>query len=142
MHPRDFQSKLLTCLQPPIRGFDKPTGITAFLALVLGLIGISDFTAASMTENVALEYWGSQIPIRLIYFFVITAYTYLFKNDGMAMLGKSYKPSAGDHLKNGLIFSWGFVEILMWFWIYLGVREERRQVVARTIQKRERRIDN
>ena len=95
-----------------------------------------------MTENVALEYWGSQIPIRLIYFFSITGYTYLFKNDGTVTRGKSYKPSAGDHLKNGLIFSWGFIEILMWFWIYLGVREERRQAAVRTLQERERRSDN
>jgi hypothetical protein len=95
-----------------------------------------------MTENVALEYWGSQIPIRLIYFFLITGYTYLFKNDGMATQGKSYEPSAGDHLKNGLIFSWGFVEILIWFWIYLGVREERRQAAAHILQERERRREN
>lgn len=133
---------MLTCFQPPIHGFDKPTGITAFLALVLGLVGLSDFTAASMTENVALEYWGSQIPIRLIYFFVITAYTYLFKNDGLTKLGKSYKPNVGDHLKNGLIFSWGFVEILMWFWIYLGVREDRRQAAVRTLQERASRRDD
>jgi hypothetical protein len=95
-----------------------------------------------MTENVALEYWGSQIPIRLIYFFLITGYTYLFKNDGTDLLGKSYKPSAGDHLKNGLVFSWGFVEILIWFWIYLGVREERRQAAVRALQERVRRRDD
>ena len=141
MYSRDSQSKPLTYFQPPIRGFDKPSGITALLAAVLCLIGVSDFTAASMTENVSLEYWGSQIPIRLVYFFLITGYTYLFKNDGSDTRGKSYKPSAGDHLKNGLIFSWGFVEILIWFWIYLGVREERRQAAARTLQERQRRAD-
>jgi hypothetical protein len=95
-----------------------------------------------MTENVALEYWGSQIPIRLIYFFLITGYTYLFKNDGADMRGKRYKSSAGDHLKNGLVFSWGFIEILMWFWIYLGVREERRHAAVRALQERVRRRDD
>lgn len=95
-----------------------------------------------MAENVALEYWGSQIPIRLIYFFVIAGYTYLFKNDGMTRRGKSYKPSVGDNLKNGLIFSWSFVEILIWFWIYLGIREERRQAAARILQERQRRTDS
>lgn len=42
-----------------------------------------------------------------------------------------YKSGPGDLLKNGMVFSWGFVEIVMWFWIYMNVREERKAFLAK-----------
>lgn len=127
--------------QPAVHGFEKPTPVTAFLALTFGLLGLSDFTAASMDELPALNHWGSQTPVRLLFFFGVAGYAYLFKEDGM--LGRpagarGYQAGPGDLLKNGLVFSWGFLEVVLWFWVYMNVREERKVAVAKIMAERER----
>lgn len=30
-----------------------------------------------------------------------------------------------DDLKNSLVFSWGFLEMMVWFWVSLGTRGEK-----------------
>jgi hypothetical protein len=71
-----------------------------------------------MSEPHAVEYWSSMTPIRLLFLFPLTAYTYIFKADGLGMVkGRFYKPNAGDNLKNGMIFTWSFLELVMWFWV-------------------------
>lgn len=59
--------------------------------------------------------------MRLSFFFVVTAYTYVFKAGGMgsAWVNKSgvHTPGAGDELKNSVVFTWGFVEVICWFWV-------------------------
>lgn len=46
---------------PYARGFDVPSSPLAFLAAVLGLLGLSDLTSLSMPEEVGmLYYWGTQ----------------------------------------------------------------------------------
>lgn len=80
---------------------------------------MADLTAASLNENAALEYWLSNVPVRLMFLFALTAYTYLFKEGGM--LGPSSVPfgkaSKGEPLQNSLVFTFGFMEIAAWFWV-------------------------
>jgi hypothetical protein len=40
-------------------------------------------------------------------------------------------------LKNRVFFTWAFVELITWFWIYAALQEERREVAFRAQQRRE-----
>lgn len=63
-------------------------------------------------------YWGNQTPVRLLFLFGLTGYSYAFKEGGMlANAGKAYTRNAGDNLKNSIVFSWGFLELAAWFWV-------------------------
>lgn len=92
---------------------DKPNEASAFIAILLAFFGLSDLTAASLEALPALEYWLANVPVRLTVLFAVTAYSYLFKDDGM--LGPAGGP--GRYLCNALVFTWGFVELMVWFWV-------------------------
>jgi hypothetical protein len=108
-----------------------------------------------MSEPLAVEYWSSMTPIRLLFLFPLTAYTYIFKADGTGFAkGKFYKAGPGDHLKNGMIFTWAFLELVLWFWVchplkadskktranvlqvYVGLRDQRRQAAMKVLERR------
>ena len=61
--------------------------------------------------------------MRLLFFFAVTFYSYVFKPGGVVLAGREFgkgvmKGKAGwDDLKNSLVFTWGFVEMLVWFWV-------------------------
>jgi hypothetical protein len=96
---------------------------------MFSLLALADLTASSLPAEISTFYWGSQTPVRLLFFFVVTAYSYVFKQGGEGVggsvernrLGRGLlgggKRWGGDELKNGLVFSWGFVEMLCWFWV-------------------------
>ena len=96
----------------------------ALASLAFGLLGLSDLTATNLHEEIGSHYWSSQAPIRIAFFAVITAYSYLYKPTGGALsehgaarpaLGKA--GGIGALLCNSLVFTWGFVEMLIWFWV-------------------------
>ncbi|KAF2429928.1 hypothetical protein EJ08DRAFT_697952 [Tothia fuscella] len=122
---------------PHTSEFNKPTPVTAFLAIILSFLGVSDLLSVSMVEHLAVEYWSSMTPIRLLFLFPLTAYTYMFKPDGFAPVNRAfYKPGPGDHLKNSLIFSWCFLETVMWFWVYVGLRDQRRSAAMKVLERK------
>ncbi|KAK5155333.1 hypothetical protein LTR04_005834 [Oleoguttula sp. CCFEE 6159] len=122
---------------PSPTSFSTPTPATGFLAVVLALLGLSDFTAVSLPDEIARIYWAAQVPVRLLFLFVVTGYTYAFKPDGMlAKAGVGYKAGMGEGLKNRLVFTWGFLEVAAWFWVFISLRDERRQAGIRLIEKR------
>jgi hypothetical protein len=80
-----------------------------------------------MMDQAAHHYWGSQTPVRLLFLFGLTFYSYLSKPGstfGADVFAESFP---GDMLKNDLIFTWSFMEMGFWFLIYLSLREERRR---------------
>jgi hypothetical protein len=88
------------------------------------------------------EYWGAQTPIRLLFLFALTAYTYTFKPGGMmAPRNSEFMMGAGDTLNNSIIFTWGFLEIAAWFWVFVTLREERREKARKIIEKRQAEAD-
>lgn len=92
--------------------------MTAFIAVVLAILALSDFTAVSITEPLAVEYWSSITPLRLAFLFPFTAYIYLFKAGGYANdSGTYYKTRSVDLLMNSLTFTFAFLELMMWFWV-------------------------
>ncbi|KAK8256378.1 increased loss of mitochondrial DNA protein 1 [Phyllosticta capitalensis] len=124
----------LTPLSPHLQSeptaFAKPSSATAFAAIFLALLGVSDLLAVSMDEEIAFPYWANQIPTRLLFLFGLTSYSYFFKP------GLSFAPSPGDFLKNRVVFAWGFFECTMWFWAYIRIREEKFEFAKRLIERR------
>jgi hypothetical protein len=103
---------------------------------------LSDLTAVAMHEELSAEYWGAQAPVRLLFLFVLTAYTYTFKEGGLfAPRTGDFLMRAGDTLNNSIIFTWGFLEMVAWFWVYTTLREERREKVRKVIEKRKAEAD-
>jgi hypothetical protein len=124
-------------LQPTPREFQNPSASIAFLAILFAFIGLSDVTAVSMNEELCAEYWGAQAPMRLLFLFGLTAYTYMFKEGGLlAKRTQEHLMSKGDTLNNSIVFTWGFLEMAAWFWIYTTLRDERREKVAKVIAQR------
>ncbi|KAK3621825.1 hypothetical protein LTR56_022561 [Elasticomyces elasticus] len=120
---------------PHITTMDKPSDASAFLALIVAFLGVSDLTAANMTEEIALQYWLAAVPVRLLFLFVITGYVYMFKPDGIFGSGSITRASIGEPLQNSLVFAWGFFELVAWFWVFTTLRDERREMAKRRQEK-------
>jgi|TARA_R110002003_G_scaffold110_11_gene9329 cyanate permease len=91
-----------------------------------------------MNEELSDEYWGAQTPVRLLFLFVLTAYTYTFKKGGMlAARSTEYMMDAGTTLNNSIVFTWGFLEMAAWFWVFVTLREERREKARKIVEKRQ-----
>jgi len=108
-------------LQPHISSMDKPSETSAFLAIILAFLGVSDLTAASMDEGTAHQYWLANVPVRLTFLFALAGYVYTFKPDGVFGRNSVGHGVIGENLQNSLVFAWSFFEIAAWFWVSLGV---------------------
>lgn len=47
-----------------------------------------------------------------------------------------YKSSWGEGLKNRVVFTWAFLEMITWFWVFVTLREERKEIAARQAERR------
>ncbi|KAK5124030.1 hypothetical protein LTR85_002227 [Meristemomyces frigidus] len=121
--------------QPHVATMDKPSEASAFIAVILALLGVSDLAAASMKEEIALHYWIANVPARLAFFFVVTAYVYLFKEGGVFGSMSSRQAGIGEPLQNGMVFAFGFLEIAAWFWVFTNLREERGQLAKHRMER-------
>ncbi|KAK4561161.1 hypothetical protein LTR86_005116 [Recurvomyces mirabilis] len=120
---------------PHIETMDKPSEASALIALILVLLGVSDLTAANMNEEVAMQYWLANVPVRMVVLFAVTGYTYLFKPGGLLGPTSAARGSIGEPLQNSLVFAWGFMELAAWFWVFTNLRDERRQLARRRLEK-------
>lgn len=56
--------------------------------------------------------------MRLLFLFGLTGYVYLFNDDGIFGSKSMIKQvGPGGLLRNSMVFSWGFMETAMWFWV-------------------------
>ncbi|GAB7333853.1 hypothetical protein MBLNU13_g05977t1 [Cladosporium sp. NU13] len=117
---------------PHIATMDKSSEASAFIAVLLTFFGLSDLTAASLDALPALEYWLANVPVRLTVLFGVTAYSWLFSEDGY--LGPTL--GAGRHLCNSWVFTFAFMELMIWYWIFISLREERQIVADKIIASR------
>lgn len=92
---------------------DKTSEASAFIAVLLTFFGLSDLTAASLDALPALEYWLANVPVRLTVLFCVTAYSWLFSEGGY--LGPTL--GAGRHLCNSWVFTFAFMELMIWYWV-------------------------
>ncbi|KAI9739814.1 MAG: hypothetical protein M1834_006535 [Cirrosporium novae-zelandiae] len=125
---------------PPAPAFDSRSAPTAFLGVLFALLGISDLTATSMHEELSVLYWSAQAPVRSAFFFILAGWMLLSR----PMEGSTITSSRGGYknrefggeLKNNIVFTWAFVEMLIWFWTFITLRDERRQLqVAAEIKR-------
>ncbi|ORX91588.1 increased loss of mitochondrial DNA protein 1 [Clohesyomyces aquaticus] len=128
---------------PTPREFNKPSAATAFIAVLFAFLAITDLTALSLSEEFGEAYWGTQTPVRLSFLFAVTGYTYMFKEGGMfAKRTAGHSIASGGDLKNSIVFTWGFLELACWFWVFVNLRDERRQRAMRLIEKRKAENDS
>ncbi|QDS72854.1 hypothetical protein FKW77_007230 [Venturia effusa] len=121
---------------PHVTDFDRATPVTAFIAVVLALLALSDFTAVSMTEPLAVEYWSSITPLRLAFLFPFTAYIYLFKAGGYANNGGKYFETRSSELwMNSFTFTFAFLELMMWFWVFVSLKDQRREIAVKVLKE-------
>lgn len=88
--------------------------------------------------SVANVYWSTQALIRSSFFFVVTAYAYVFRDVRMKSSSSSSSSSStttsmdgvdgsngvlnapggpGANLSNNLVFTLGFLETVFWYWV-------------------------
>ncbi|CAG9952457.1 unnamed protein product [Clonostachys rosea f. rosea IK726] len=137
---------------PNSRGFESQSHPLGLLSVVLALVGISDLVSLSMPEEITLiYYWGAQAPIRSLFFMIVLFYAFLTGPSSPFFAsvnprGRFAHPSAhnpsytpgtwgGDTLKNRVAFTFLFLEMISWFWVWLTLREER-QALVHKLRKR------
>jgi hypothetical protein len=97
-----------------------PNGCTALLAVVFAYFAVSDIVAAGLRVEVYHEFWGAQSPMRLAVLFVLESWIYLTKpGDGLFASKQTArgKGGMGEFLRNDLVFTWAFVELVAMFWV-------------------------
>ncbi|KND90089.1 hypothetical protein TOPH_05298 [Tolypocladium ophioglossoides CBS 100239] len=154
--PRTVSDKVLVYVMgesmgiPISRGFDTQHPALAFLAVVLAMFGLSDLVSLSMPEELgSLYYWGTQAPLRSFFSMLLVFYSYFLgpsspvygappRTPPLAGPASSYTASGwgGDALKNRVFFTFMFLEMISWFWIWVTLREERHGVVERLRKQR------
>jgi hypothetical protein len=108
----------------------------------MAFLGVSDLIAASLPERSCLEYWSNVLPFRLFMLFAGTGFIYLTRGDDTttstlrALKGDS---NPLDLVKNSFVFTFMFLETLHWFWVFVAMKEDRREWMVReaTAQLRE-----
>jgi hypothetical protein len=76
-------------------------------------------------------------PVRLVLFGTLGFYSYTFSDSSPIYAAKTYSASAwGEGLKNRVVFTWAFVEMITWFWVFVTLREERRDMAMRIAERR------
>jgi hypothetical protein len=133
--------------EAPLSSLSAPSATTALLAVILAMFAISDIAATSLREEISMIYFGSQTSIRLIFYFALTAWSYSFRPGGAfasraeseALLAKGALEDRSDLAKgigSGVVFSWAFVQVVMWFWVFITLRDERKEVEARLVRSK------
>ena len=107
---------------PPRRNLTIPLGLTRCVQLPIYMLH----------ANMRIK-----APVRLVLFFCITFYSYAFSDSSPMYGSQTYYPSSwGEGLKNRVLFTWAFVEMITWFWVFVTLREERRDFMTKQAQKR------
>ncbi|KAL8808350.1 MAG: hypothetical protein Q9182_000170 [Xanthomendoza sp. 2 TL-2023] len=120
---------------PTPSAFSVASASTALAGLILALLALADLTACSSPDEIFSYYWGSQAPIRCTFFFALTGYAYAFKPQG-PIRGALHQASPWDNLNTSVVFTWSFLEMISWFWIFITLREERRELVMRKAERK------
>ncbi|KAL4900585.1 hypothetical protein BDW74DRAFT_94364 [Aspergillus multicolor] len=86
------------------------------------------------------EIWTLLSLSRFCLFFAVSVFIYQSKPDVWGV-GRSGGPAAPgelsglEHLKNRVVFTYGFMEMMFWFWIFITLREERQEVATRFAER-------
>lgn len=103
--------------------------------MILAFLGATDLLAASMTALTAIEYWSSQTPVRLLLLFALSGWTYWTGAGSMSMPSRMTSGPA-QLLQTDLVFTIAFIELCLWFWVFVSLRDERRAVADKLTERR------
>lgn len=125
---------------PRAQSFNTPSPALAFSAAILMIFGITDLITLSLPEETAFVHWNTQAPLRVILSLGLLSYIFLFSPSSPIYGGpraldanlQFYEPSSwgGDEWKNRVFFSFIFIETISWFWLWVTLQEEKREVFA------------
>ena len=141
--------------------FEAQSPALAFLGVMLAFMGISDLVTLSLPEEISLlHHWSAQAPLRVALSMITIFYTFFFSaaspyyqnpaasgvTGGGARLAHpsahahvpGYKPSGwgGDMLKNRVFFAFMFIEMVSWFWVWVTLKEETRELAIKRQRRR------
>jgi len=101
--------------------------LSSFLGLTFAFIAIGDLTAAGIEGVPFYIHWGAQAPIRLLLFFVLSSFIYVY--DARSLKADANAFASGlSSIKSNWVFFWAFIEIMAWFMVYTSIREERQGI--------------
>ncbi|KAL4930621.1 uncharacterized protein BDV17DRAFT_34689 [Aspergillus undulatus] len=88
------------------------------------------------------EIWTLLSVARFCLFFAVSFFIYQSKPDawgergvGDGSFAEDGEVSGLEHLKNRVVFTYGFMEMMFWFWIFITLREERQEVATRFAER-------
>ena len=118
-----------------------PTTATALAALALAFFALSDLATTTLPEFAYDEFWSVQCVARIAAFFGVASWVYVTKPAGTAMgivEDRAFGRRAGDGLRNGVVFAWCFVEMTAMGWVFVVLREERKERARKILEEQER----
>ncbi|KAK8055759.1 hypothetical protein PG993_000986 [Apiospora rasikravindrae] len=126
---------------PMTTKFNLPPPVTSLLAMILLLVGLSDILSLSLPEEIWLvHHWGAQAPLRFLFFAVVLAGP---RRPGAGGIMSRPVAAAGtgsgggwDGLRNRVVFTLAFMEMLSWFWVWVTLREEARALQVKKAKRR------
>ncbi|EAW11159.1 uncharacterized protein ACLA_088480 [Aspergillus clavatus NRRL 1] len=85
------------------------------------------------------EIWTLLSAVRFCLFFAVSFFIYQSKPDAWGVnvtaRGTEYSSTEAlsglDQLKNRVVFTYGFMEMMFWLWIFITLREERQEIATR-----------
>ncbi|KAI0005831.1 increased loss of mitochondrial DNA protein 1 [Xylariaceae sp. FL0662B] len=135
---------------PQTTFFDTPSPASSFLGIALLLVGLSDLLTLSLpTEIWLVHHWSAQAPLRITFFLALSLFAFLTAPaassaphlragpPSSARLAHPVAPliapagGGADGLRNRVFFTFAFVEFLSWFWAWVTLREEARELLDR-----------
>ncbi|KAL2828684.1 increased loss of mitochondrial DNA protein 1 [Aspergillus cavernicola] len=85
------------------------------------------------------EIWTLLSACRFCLFFAVSFFIYQSKPAAWGVSPAVAASQGGlsglDHLKNRVVFTYGFMEMMFWFWIFLTLREERQEIAVRFAER-------
>ncbi|EED15299.1 conserved hypothetical protein [Talaromyces stipitatus ATCC 10500] len=85
------------------------------------------------------EIWTFIAGARFVFFFAVSLFIYTGDSSGAtgkkSWVGQGQVRNGLDQVRNRIVFTFAFVEMMFWLWALSNVREERREVVTRLAQQ-------
>lgn len=95
------------------------------------LLSLTDLSAFALPDDQSHFYWRTAVPVRLLFFFGVTGGGYYlgaaekgFSGGKMRMGAAAAAGGWREACGNSLVFTWGFLELVFWFWMFVTLREE------------------
>ncbi|RAH72687.1 uncharacterized protein BO66DRAFT_389663 [Aspergillus aculeatinus CBS 121060] len=81
------------------------------------------------------EVWTFLSATRFCVFFAVSFFVYQSQPSASGIMEDSGAASALTQLKNRAIFTFGFMEMMFWLWIFVTIREEKQAVASRFVER-------